>query len=360
MPPLLFSALPDLARSAPWLSLAETPTAVEPCTALYSWLGRGNIFMKRDDQISSLYGGNKVRRYEYLLADARAKGAKHLVTAGGIASTQMMATAIFGKALGFEVHGVLYGQPVTNFARESILGFVEAGADLTWGGNYVLAAFRTLALLRRYSDSYLILPGAGTALANLGYVDAMLELAQQVERGEAKRPDVIVLPAGSSGTLAAIALGAAWLGWNTEVIGVRITTPLGCNRITVDWAIGNTDRFIEERDARWKPQRHRVNYSIYGGALGRGYGYPTPQAIDGISRIDELVCAPGEVTYTGKTVAALKTIATSDAYRDKTILLWNTLSSKRPIVLFSRNGAVDHRLMSDGGRVYPRPPAGMS
>jgi len=328
--PLLFDALPALAKRVPWLALAHTPTPVEPCDAIAGWLGRGGVHMKRDDLVSPLYGGNKVRRYEFVLADAKAKGARRLVTAGGLASTQVMATALFGRALGFEVRAVLFDQPVTTFAQRSLLGFADAGVELVHGGGYATSAWRTFAALRRDTGNYLILPGAAGGLANLGYIDAMLELGRQVERGEAPRPDAIVLPTGSSGTLAALTLGCAYLGWDTEVIGVRITSALACNRATVGFVIRNTDAFLARRDHRWRPLAGRARWSLYGGALGRGYGYPTPEATEGTVQVRELTGAVGEVTYSGKALAGLRALASEERFRNKTLLLWNTLSTPRP------------------------------
>lgn len=327
--PLLFDAFPDLAKSTPWTPLAHVPTAVEPITTLGDWLGRSDgLYMKRDDLISPLYGGNKVRRYEFVLADAKAKNKKRIVTVGGLASTQAMATTIFGRALGFDVTVVLFDQPVTRFALDSVRGFVSEGAEVVYGGGYAATAYRAWRAMSK--DAYFIMPGAAGALANLGYVDAMLELAQQVERGEAPRPDVILLPTGSSGTLAALALGAAHLGWPTEIIGVRITTALACNRLTVSSVIRNTDLALAKRDPRWKPMRSRASWSLYGDALGKGYGYATPEAIEGAAQVERLIGASGEVTYSGKALAALRVVARSSSYRDKTILLWNTLSKRRP------------------------------
>jgi len=328
--PLLFDALPDLARAVPWTPLAHVPTAVEPCDAIADWLGRGGVYMKRDDRVSPLYGGNKVRRYEFVLADAKARGARRIVTAGGLASTQVMATALFGRALGFEVRAVLFDQPVTEFAKAALVGFVDAGAELVRGGGYAGTIWRTWRAMRRDTGNYLILPGAANALANLGYVDAVLELAGQVERGEAPRPDVIVLPTGSSGTLAALALGCAHLGWDTELVGVRITSALACNRATVGLVVRGTDRFLAARDARWKPMRGRVRYRLDGAQLGRGYGFPTPAAVEGAAMVERLTGARGEVTYSGKALAALRALARDPAYANKTILLWNTLSTPRP------------------------------
>jgi len=329
--PLLFDAFPALAEKVPFVPLAHAPTAVEPCNAIGDWLGRREgVFMKRDDLVSPLYGGNKVRRYEYVLADARARGARRIVTAGGLASTQAMATTLFGRALGFEVSVVLFDQPVTAFARESVRALAAAGADLVYGGGYARTAWRTFAELRRNRNAYLVLPGAAGPLANLGYIDAMLELHEQVARGEAPRPDVIVLPTGSSGTLAALALAAAHLGWPTEIVGVRITTALACNRLTIGAVMRETDRFLARHEPRWKPARSRTRFTLFGGALGRGYGHPTPEAIEGAAQVARLTGAHGEVTYSGKALAALRTLVHEPRHAGKTFLLWNTLSTARP------------------------------
>ncbi|MDB4940827.1 MAG: putative pyridoxal phosphate-dependent deaminase [Labilithrix sp.] len=332
--PLLFDALPDLAAHVAWLPLAHVPTPVEPVTAIGDWLGRqGGIFMKRDDLVSPLYGGNKVRRFEYVLADARARGRRRLVTVGGLASTQAMATALFGKALGFAVRVVLFDQPVTTFARETLRGLAAAGAELVHGGGYTMTALRAFEAARRDADeNYFIFPGAAGPRANLGYVDAMFELAAQVARGEAERPDVIVLPTGSSGTLAALALGAAHLGWPTEIVGVRITSPLATNRLTVGAVIRATDRYLAARDPRWKPRRTAVRYRLDGSALGAGYGHPTADALEGAAQTERLIGASGEVTYSGKALAGLRAIAGDPTYAKKSILLWNTLSRARPVL----------------------------
>ena len=328
--PRLFGALPELS-SLPFLPLAHVPTAVERCTALAPYLGRDDVWMKRDDAISPLYGGNKVRRYELLLADALAKGATSIVTAGGLASTQVTATAVFGRELGLPVRVVLFDQPITTFAREALLADVSAGAELLYGGGYVRTALRVVSEKRRAKGSYLILPGAADPLSNLGYVDAMLELADQVARGEMPRPDVIVLPTGSSGTLAALAIGASFLGWDTEIIGVRITSRIACNALTIGLIVRATTRFLERRSKTFAAARRAPpRYRLFHGAIGPGYGEPSPAAIDGAAWMERLIGAPGEVTYSGKALVGLRAVARDPRWAGKTILCWNTLSRARP------------------------------
>src|SRR4051812_1835520 len=94
----IVAAFPELARSVPWRPLCEAPTPVEPALAIEAYLARGGVSHKRADRISPLYGGNKARRFEYLLADAEEPGARRLITAGGLASTQVIATVLFGRA----------------------------------------------------------------------------------------------------------------------------------------------------------------------------------------------------------------------------------------------------------------------
>ena len=329
--PLLFDALPSLAGTVPFLALAAAPTAVERCTALSDYLGRDDVWMKRDDLISPVYGGNKVRRYEFVLADARAQNATGIVTLGGLASTQVMATARFGQFLGLPVTAVLFDQPITRFAREAILTNINAGATLVYGGGYLRSAWR-FRQAQQSPGAYVINPGAASPRANLGYVDAMLELAAQVERGEMPRPDVIVLPTGSSGTLAALALGAAYLGWDTEIVGVRITLRVATNALTIG--------FIRERTARWITARapefgralgkRRGRYRLFHGALGPGYGYPTSESIEAMEWYRRLTGRTGEVTYSAKALVGLRAVARDPAYANKKILLWQTLSDVRP------------------------------
>jgi D-cysteine desulfhydrase len=323
----LFDALPELEARVPWLPLADAPTPVEPCTAIEPYLGRGGVWVKRDDLSGALYGGNKVRRFELLLADAKAKGAREIVTCGGLASTQVVAAILYGKSLGFDVSAVLFDQPVTEFAKRAMRLGHAAGGALIYGGGYARTAFEVARLAVR-RGSYLVLPGASTPLANLGYVDAMFELAAQVEAGAMPRPDRIVLPTGSGGTLVGLAIGAALLGWPTEITGVRITELVACNRLTIGWLVGATRRFVVRRSATARARLGSTRWSLFHGAIGPGYGHATDAALAAVPEVERLVGTPGEVTYSAKGLVGLRAIAA--AHPRENILYWQTLSSRAP------------------------------
>lgn len=329
--PLLFEVFPKLEAELPWIPLAHRPTAIEPCSAIGSWLGRREgVFMKRDDLISPIYGGNKVRRFELVFGKALARGAKRIVTVGGIASTQVMATVLFAKAHGLDVRAVLFDQPLTRFARESVAGYALAGAELVYGGGYASTIAKAVWAQNRERGNYFIFPGASGPLANVGYVDAMLELGRQVERGEAEKPDVIVLPTGSSGTMAALALGVAYLGWSTEVVGIRITSKVVCNTYMVRRLVRATSEFLRKKDPTFPDLADKAKFSLFHDAIGEGYGYPTLEAIVGAEKLEELTGARGEVTYSGKALAGLRAMLATPRYAKKKFLLWNTLSTTRP------------------------------
>lgn len=166
-------------------------------------------------------------------------------------------------------------------------------------------------------------------MANLGYVDAMLELNEQVESGLLPRPDIIVTPAGSGGTLAGLAVGASILGWPTLLVGVRITELIACNRAAIRYRIEATARYLAKHAPLFTRRRlTEARFALHHGAAGRGYGHPTPEAVAAIPTVASLTGSPGEVTYSGKALAGLRAVAA--AHPTKTILYWHTLSSVAP------------------------------
>ncbi len=96
--PLLFEEYPDLEEQIPWLSLVEKPTPVQSLTNVEEVLkGNNSLWIKLDGYSSSIYGGNKVRKLEFLLADALKKGKTTVATIGGLGTNHGLATTIFGR-----------------------------------------------------------------------------------------------------------------------------------------------------------------------------------------------------------------------------------------------------------------------
>ena len=98
----LFEMYPNLKKNIPFISLGKFPTPVEKMNNLGKELGLDNLFVKRDDLSSDLYGGNKVRKLEFLLADAINTKAKSVLTFGCAGSNHALATSIYAKKLGLK------------------------------------------------------------------------------------------------------------------------------------------------------------------------------------------------------------------------------------------------------------------
>jgi D-cysteine desulfhydrase len=320
----LFRRYPDIAGQIPWLPLGEYPTPVEPLD-----IGRGNVFIKRDDQTASLYGGNKVRKLEFLLAHARARGAKRLITVGAAGSHHALATTLYGKRLGFEVTLVLFPQPLTDHVRDILLRDVAHGAELRFTRRMETVPTALFTAIMRYRrDRAVVIPAGGSdAIGTLGYVNAALELAEQIERGELPRPKTIVVAAGTLGTTAGLALGFALADISLRINAVRITSRLVTNeRVLVRLIRGAEDVIRRAGGPHGYADRAFASVELQHDFLGHGYGVSTEAAANAAQTLGK-VGIHLDQTYTAKAAAALLMHAES---ADGPALFWHTLSGSEP------------------------------
>lgn len=318
-------------RSLPHVSLATTPTPIERSRAL-SELFASDIWVKRDDLTGTQYGGNKVRKLEYLLADAIDRRADTIVTTGAAGSHHVLATSIYGRRMGLEVHGVMVPQARSPHVEENLRADVAHGAVLHPVPLFAAVAPRMAALVAslrlRGRRPYVIGPGGSEVPGVLGYVDAGLELATQFLTMRGREPDVIYVPLGSGGTLAGVALGLAAAGVMTKIIGVRVT-PKGLVRRAWLHALvrgaaerlrGLDDRFPNVADLAMG------NVEVDDSQLGPGYGVATPAGREAGRLARDVAGLPLDATYTEKTFASLVADA-REKRRGQHLLYLHTLSS---------------------------------
>ena len=255
----------------------------------------------RDDRTSSLYGGNKVRKFEFVLPVAQRRGGP-LVTAGGIGSHHVLAAAFYGRHLGLDVEAVLYPQPVTDDVRHTQHELRTLGARVTLISNPYLMpvglAQRLARLARR--RPYLLWPGASTPLGTLGYVSAGLELVAAFADAGEREPDSVVVPLGSGGTAVGLALGLALGGWRDTIVrAVRAADVTVTNMAVLRALEAGTAALLALGGAVPKPAR----LDILGGFFGGAYGRPTEEgnAATGRASAYGLELEP---TYTAKAFAA--------------------------------------------------------
>jgi len=198
--------------------IGRYPTPVQHLAGLST--PRTELWVKRDDRTSDLYGGNKVRKLEHIFEAARAKGARRLLTFGTGGSHQGPATAVHGTRAGFEVAAILTPQLRADYAVDILRAGLAAGLEVIPASSVATALF-VFARTRRRHD-FVIAPGGSSLAGTMGYVDAALELGQQVKEGALPEPDAIVVPLGSAGTAAGLLVGLAALGFATKVISVCV------------------------------------------------------------------------------------------------------------------------------------------
>jgi 1-aminocyclopropane-1-carboxylate deaminase/D-cysteine desulfhydrase-like pyridoxal-dependent ACC family enzyme len=299
------------------IRLGTYPTPVERLDAMS--LLETSLWVKRDDRTSSVYGGNKVRKLERLLADAHSRGARRIVTVGAVGSHHVLATAIFAREVAISVEAVLVPQPRTPHVVENLRADLALGVLVFPASTFAHAALR---LLVRVARGALYIPvGGSNLLGTLAYVDAARELASQVREGVLPEPDAVVVALGSGGTAGGLAAGFALEGMKTRVAAITVADPSA-------W-VARRARVLAEAAVRHEARRlglrvpPPLHVDVDDRYLGQGYG----QATEAGSRAIALAAKAGlvlDATYTGKTFAAALDLVARGTYRN--VLFWHTLS----------------------------------
>ncbi|HDP35458.1 MAG TPA: pyridoxal-phosphate dependent enzyme, partial [Candidatus Hydrogenedentes bacterium] len=226
----LFKQYPGLRHTLPHLALGALPTPVERLDKMEETLNACDteLHIKRDDLSGNPYGGNKVRKLEFLLAHAVAHGYKEVLTFGAAGSNHALATALYAKPLGLRCISMLVPQPNSHGLRKNLLLSLHAGAELHYAPGMVPTAFATIKQLcvhkiRAGKLPYMIPPGGSSPLGLIGFVNAALELRDQIEAGMLPEPDSIYAASGTMGTVVGLLLGLQAAGLPTQVVAVRVT-----------------------------------------------------------------------------------------------------------------------------------------
>jgi D-cysteine desulfhydrase len=293
------------------LSLAHLPTPVHRLDALSHELDR-ELYVKRDDLTGSHLSGNKIRKLEYLLADAVACKATHVITCGGLQSNHCRATALAAASLGMKPELLLR---TPNGRRDELPSPSEGNVllDRLSGATIHLCdpeGYRDskAALMRDIAQEiaaaggrpFVVPEGGSNALGSLGYVHAARELVEQLGRNE---PTTVWVPVGSGGTLAGLALGFKALGVPYRAVGVPV-----CDDTQTFQAI--VQRISAAASEAYDLPRLDIDdYDLIEGFQGRGYGLTTAPELavlrDALHR-DGLVL---DHVYTGKAYGALLSMA---------------------------------------------------
>lgn len=324
----LGSYFPQLADRLPKISLADLPTPLETrVVELPS--GEHTVLVKRDDLSNKLYGGNKVRKLEYLLQRARERGAARVATFGTVASNHALATALYASALGFRCTCLLSHQSKTAKAPLALNMLLRMGAEIVrFGGTRAMR----VATMRRYLQGrkVWVIPMGGTNwLGVIAFVNAALELARQIDTTAGASPDRVYVATGTMGTAAGLALGLALAGLPTEVHAVRVSHESIANPEAMGRLLEKTTALMRRLDPAIPANlagltKLRMRHGFFAG----GYAKSDAATDDAVLYADKALGLHLETTYTGKAMAALLHDLGEEELAGRKMLFWNTYNSR--------------------------------
>ncbi|MFH5923576.1 D-cysteine desulfhydrase [Roseomonas xinghualingensis] len=297
----------NLARF-PRIRLGHLPTPLEPMENLSKHLGGPKLWIKRDDCTGLSTGGNKTRKLEYLMAEARAQGADTVITQGATQSNHARQTAAAAAKLGMACHILLEDRTgytdaaYTRSANVMLDKLHGAQVSRRPGGADMQAEMEVLAAeLRKSGKRPYVIPGGGSnPVGALGYVGAALELvAQAAEMG--LRIDHVVHATGSAGTQAGLVAGLVGLNSGIPVLGIGVRAPREKQEANVLALAQRTADHLGLPKDTVRAEHVRANCDY----VGQGYGIPTQGMAEAVKLLAEKEGILLDPVYSGKGMAGL-------------------------------------------------------
>ncbi|MFL6023833.1 MAG: 1-aminocyclopropane-1-carboxylate deaminase/D-cysteine desulfhydrase [Marmoricola sp.] len=290
--------------------LGTGPTPVRRLDGLVDGV---DLWLKDESRFGDgAWAGNKVRKLEWIIPEAKRRGTRTLFTVGGIGTHWGLACALYGADHGLRTVLGLVDQPVDDHVRQQLARLEDSGAQLHRYRSprqlKLAAAWLILSNVRGGRLPWYLPAGGSNAVGSLGYVETALELAAQVRAGELPEPATVVTAIGSGGTAAGLALGLRLAGLRTRVLGIVVNDAFALDAPVIARLAGRTAQLLTERGAGELPQITAGDLTTSAAWLGRTYGDPTPASTAMVARAADLG-QELEPVYTGKSLAAVADLA---------------------------------------------------
>lgn len=300
------------------LSFAHLPTPIETLPRLSQTLGGPRLLIKRDDQTGLAFGGNKTRKLEFLLAEARDQGAKTLISGGALQSNHCRQTAAAAARFGFDCILVLTGempqQPSGNLLLDQLFGAqLVYVADRKDRDRILQQTFSRAA--EDEMKPYLVPYGGSSPTGALGYAFAMKEFIKQNVHA-----DWIVFATSSGGTHAGLVLGQRVFGYKGKVLGISIDE-------SEEWLRTHVSELASSASEKLGKRIEFVPAEVLATAdyCKAGYGVltdPEREAIHLFAKHEGLLLDP---VYTGRAAAGMIDLVRKKFFKkDETVLFLHT------------------------------------
>ncbi|MFH1417316.1 MAG: pyridoxal-phosphate dependent enzyme [Planctomycetota bacterium] len=325
----LFERFPGLREALPRVSLGAWPTPVTGARHFAAAHRLGALYVKREDLSHPECAGNKVRGLEFVIAEAKRRGAKTIVTFSTVGSHHIAKTAWHARRFGIDTVAIVLPQPSAHYVEGNIRTGLAAGARYVPASYLTLLPKLALEMLRARRDGsggVYYLPAGGSSLpACVGHVSAAFELKRQIEAGELPEPDYLYVALGSLGTAAGLLVGCKLAGLRTRLVGVVTSYRWYCTPRRWARLAHRITRFMRRLDPSL-PETGvtRFDVSVIGTALGRGYARPTDEATRLMGVFREAEGIELDSTYTAKTLDGAMQFIDRGRLHGKTHLFWHT------------------------------------
>lgn len=330
----LFSHFPLLKKTVPHIPFGTVPTPIIKLDRLGAMYHIPHLYLKNDGLSGAvvngmmLPGGNKVRKLEFLLADALEKKAQTIVTIGDAGSNHALATAVYAKQLHMPCLMLLTPQIPTLYARRNLLLDLYFGARIHYFPDETTRDF-AIEAISDIPGVYYIPSGGSNAIGALGFVNAAFELKQQIDTGLMPEPDYIYVTLGSMGTVAGLILGLKAAGLKSVVIPVRVVPQVheGNRAKRTCKIFRDTNALLREKDPSFPVcslDEDELDMCIRHAFFGESYAQITPEDACAIKTLLDVQGIKLEGTYTGKTFAALLYDAQHKNLSNNVVLFWDT------------------------------------
>ncbi|MEH0022425.1 MAG: D-cysteine desulfhydrase [Desulfobacter sp.] len=285
----------------------QGPTPIEAMPALSKTLGgEVNLYIKRDDLLPGASGGNKTRKLDFCIAEGMEEGADTLITCGAVQSNHCRLTAAWAAKEGLECHLVLEERVKGSYKKEGsgnnflfeLLGVksirvVEGGSDMP------AEMAKTAEELRAKGKTPFIIPGgASNATGAMGYAACAEEIMGQLNDAQLAI-DHIVVPSGSAGTHAGMAVGMKGVSAGIPVSGVNVSR---AKNVQEEIVFGLAEKTAEKLGVSGVACEDIECFDQY---VGPGYSIPTDAMVEAVKLFAAEEAILLDPVYSGKAAAGL-------------------------------------------------------
>jgi D-cysteine desulfhydrase len=324
----LSMVLPRLAARLPKSAIADLPTPLKQYS-LREQRNAPSILVKHDDLSSKLYGGNKIRKLEYVLHRAKDRDAERVATFGTVASNHALATALYATALDLQCTCLLSHQSKTAKAPLALNMHLQNQTEIVRFGGARRSRVNTMRKYFQNRRTWVIPMGGSSWLGVVGFVNAGLEVAAQFDAAGIDIPDRLYVANGTMGTAAGIALGFALANIPTEIHAVRVTHEFIANPAAMQRLINKTATMMNRLDPTVPADlAARTKLRFRDEFFAGGYAQTNPATDRAIEIGREQIGLTLDTTYSGKAMAALLNDLARDDLAEKKMMFWNTYNSR--------------------------------